>query len=228
MSVPAIHITLIAPSRQRGVSMVFALLALVVLTLGSVALVRSVDTNVLALGNLAMKQSALAAGSRQADAAMLWLRGQLASGALDADIPAQGYYASSRDTLDPTGRSVGSASVLTLVDWDGNGCRVNGVVPAALDCLQASPPATINGHEVRHVITRMCNTPGNQDVLGSPVVCGVPPIPVEDLGAYMGGGAGYEDAGKTPAQNYNPYYRVITRTVNAKRTVSFTETLAHF
>eukprot|EP01136_Pigoraptor_vietnamica_P031754 Opistho-1_new@92711 len=92
-------------SAGRGVALVFALLALVALSLGAVALIRSVDTGVLALGNLSFKQSGLASGSRRADDAMDWLAANMGTVVLDSDQPAQGYYASSLDTLDATART---------------------------------------------------------------------------------------------------------------------------
>ena len=50
--------------RQRGMSLVFALLALAALSLAGIALVRSVNTSSLVIGNLGFKQGATAAGSR--------------------------------------------------------------------------------------------------------------------------------------------------------------------
>jgi len=49
-------------SRQRGVVLFFALIALVVMSLAAVALIRSVDTNTLIAGNLAFKQAATSSG----------------------------------------------------------------------------------------------------------------------------------------------------------------------
>lgn len=213
---------------QQGVALIFALLGLVVLTLGAVALIRSVDTSVLALGNLAMKQSALMAGTRRADDAMVWLGNNLTNGVLDRDQAAMGYYASSMDGLDPTGQSVGTAAVLALVDWDGNNCLVNGSNPGPSACLQPSAEVVINGDRARYIITRMCNTEGNQDAVGSTVICAVPPIPATTQSQGANGGGGYKSDGATVIEIYNPYYRVITRTVTAKGTVSFSETLAHF
>ena len=48
--------TLRALRRQRGVSLIFALMALAVISLAAVALVRSVDTTSLVIGNLGFKQ----------------------------------------------------------------------------------------------------------------------------------------------------------------------------
>lgn len=213
---------------QRGVALIFALLGLVVLTLGAVALIRSVDTSVLALGNLAMKQSALMTGTRRADDAMVWLNNNIDSGALNDDIEAQGYYATTMDGMDPTGQSVGTANVLALVDWDDNGCLVNGASSGAGTCLAASPEVVINGDRSRYVITRMCNAPG-PFVQGSfTVQCAVPPLPATIESLSANGGRGYGEGGSDDFEVYQPYYRVITRTITPKGTVSYSETLAHF
>lgn len=208
---------------ERGVALIFALLALVVLSLGAVALIRSVDTSVLALGNLSFKQSGLASGSRRTDDAMDWLAANMGTVLLDDDQPTQGYYASSLDSLDATGRSVRTANVLALVDWDENDCKVDGSTPAFAACINPSPELEINGDKVRYVITRLCSAAGPVDSVN----CAVPPIPAEIQSAGKSA-CGYKPCPNTAYDSYNPYYRVITRTVGPKGTVSFTETLAHF
>ena len=62
-----------APSRQRGVVLFFALVALVAMSLAAVALIRSVDTGTIIAGNLAFKQSATSAGDAGIEAAITWL-----------------------------------------------------------------------------------------------------------------------------------------------------------
>jgi Tfp pilus assembly protein PilX len=46
------------PRRQRGAILFIALIVLVAMSLAGIALMRSVDTNVLIAGNLAFRQSA--------------------------------------------------------------------------------------------------------------------------------------------------------------------------
>lgn len=216
-------------ARQCGVALVFALIGLVVLTLGAVALIRSVDTGVLALGNLSFKQAALNAGARGADAAMDWLALNVGTAVLDNDVAAQGYYASSMVGLDPTARSAGTASVLALIDWESDGCLVNGQDSGSSACIQPSPvtPA-VGGYSVRYVITRMCDMAGPYGGSGSTVRCIVPPIGTEIDNAGAGGGCGYKPCTGSPGASFNPYFRVITRTVGPKGTISYSETMAHF
>ena len=58
---------------QRGVSLLFALMALAAMLLAAVALVRSVDSGALVLGNLGFKQEATQAADRAAEVARAWL-----------------------------------------------------------------------------------------------------------------------------------------------------------
>lgn len=214
---------------QRGVALIFALLALVALTFGAVALIRAVDTNVLALGNLAFKQSGLTAGGRAAEQAMTWLAGNMDTGVLNADVLGQGYYAASIDTLDVAARSADSGNVQALVDWDDNNCLVNGRAVAFANCVEASPVINVGDEKVRYVVTRMCRAAG--PVNSNDGSCARPPIPNTIVGSGRGdcsesyGGKIYcTEPDDAPAT----MYRVITRSLGAKGTVTFTETMAHF
>ena len=93
----------IAGSVQRGVSLLFALLALAAISLAAVALVRSVDSGSLLIGNLSFKQDATAAADRATDVARAWL---MAPGQnLVADSAGGvGYYAASNFVHIDTGR----------------------------------------------------------------------------------------------------------------------------
>ena len=91
------------PSRhaaQRGVSLIFALLALGAMLLAAVALVRAVDSGALVLGNLGFKQDATSAADRAAEYARTCLNGG-GGCAVIANLNADGaigtgYYASSQ------------------------------------------------------------------------------------------------------------------------------------
>jgi Tfp pilus assembly protein PilX len=103
------------PKNQRGLSMLIALIALLILSITAVALVRSIDTGTLIIGNFAFKQDATEAGSRGAERAIAWLASQAS---LDNDDTANGYYASSLDNFDPTGNNTTQAKQLMLANWD--------------------------------------------------------------------------------------------------------------
>lgn len=211
--------------RQDGLSLLFALMALVALTVGAVALIRSVDSGVLALGNLAFKQSGVTSGAKGTESAVTWLSANLAGTTLDKDVPTAGYYATSKDSLDATRRTADAATPFAQVDWDDNNCVVNGKDISASGCIDASPAVTVGSDTVRYVITRLCakELPYN-DKDNS---CAVPVVPPTTEAAVRG----YVDnnnTGHNGGSATSPYYRVITRTLGPKSTVAYTETLIHY
>lgn len=60
-------------SRQRGVSLLFAMITVVALSLAAVAMIRSVDTGTTILGNLSFKQDTLLAADEATRLAIKWL-----------------------------------------------------------------------------------------------------------------------------------------------------------
>lgn len=149
---------------QQGVSLLFALMALVVLSLGAVALLRSIDTGLLVLGNLGFKQDAMSAGSVGTEAAINWLSAN-AGVTLDATHAEQGYSAVAVLSMDPTGRGIAAGtSKPVLVDWADNGCAVPGLNGRTPVCVPASAEITVAGeNKVRYVITRLCANTGPPD-----------------------------------------------------------------
>lgn len=218
-------------SGQRGLSLIFALLALVALTLGAVALLRSVDTGVLTLGNMSQKQSALVAAGRGTEDAIQWLQNMQAGNvsAASTNDPTNGYYASAMPELDPTGRGATSAQAgnLVRVDWDGDGeCKIDGIDYPLSNCITASAVREYGGMKVRYVINRMCPEALPESPASNPCAR---PITVGQLYAETKtnrGTAGEED----PEVNGNtsPYFRITTRAQGVRGTVTFTETLVNF
>lgn len=211
---------------QRGVSMLFSLIAVVVLTLGAVALVRTVDTGALVLGNLGFKQDALAAGSVATEQAIGWLQAN-AGATLDADNPALGYFSTARAALDPTGRTVATAAAtLVLVDWDDNECAVPGRNNRPTVCLKAAARINVGGSNVsRYVITRLCEiVPGSNPPLKD---C-AQPVTASTSTSSQKGSISYGSHKHFPDKTSGTYYRVVTRTVGVRGTVAYAETLVHF
>lgn len=127
---------------QRGVILFVALIVLVAMSLTGIALMRSVDTNLLVAGNLAFRQGATAAGDWGVETARAYLKTSVVANqsALDVDKPSDAYYATWQQSWDLYGSGVG-----TLFDWSGSS-RLVGTDSA--------------GNEVRFVVHRMCGAPG--------------------------------------------------------------------
>lgn len=122
--------------KQSGVVLFFALIALVAMSLAAVALIRSVDTNSLIVGNLSFKQSSMISADRGVEAAIDWLQPKPVVDMNLDDLP-KGYYATSR--LNP--RTI----------FENNPADV---VTLAQDA---------HGNTVSYVVQRMCNKQGAPD-----------------------------------------------------------------
>lgn len=78
-------------STQSGVVLIFALIALVILLIGSIALIRSTDTNLILAGNLAFKRDVI----NQAERAIPGIRARFQTGVLSTEAARQDDLASS-------------------------------------------------------------------------------------------------------------------------------------
>lgn len=210
------------PSRQRGVSLLFALLALVALSLAAMGLVRTVGNTSLVVGNLGFKMDATASADRGAEQAITWLQNNMAGTGLDANVTASGYYATSLDALDPTGRS-STASSRAVVDWNNDNCAT--ISGAYTSCIDATAPVTLGGNQVNWVITRLCASAGSKDDVSNSCATSLTSGVADDANS---GGLDTASPGGLAGSTVAPYFRVIVRTVGARNTVSYTETIVHF
>lgn len=145
------------PGRQSGVVLLFALIALVAMTLAALALIRSADTSNLVAGNIALKQGAIQEADRIMNTAFACLDGggALLAVSLDANSTTCNYYAFIQpDVKKPFG------------------------IPDVLENTSgATDPAT--GNTSAYVIERLCNAAGPwraQTCLSSPFGKGPPDL----------------------------------------------------
>lgn len=143
-----------AERRQKGVVLIVALIMLLVMIIGSTALVRTVDTGSLISGNLAFKRGATMAADVATAQAIAFLGNRLDNHSLDIDIPAAGYYASL-----PTAFVVTATNGSPRIDWDANNC---GETARTANCLTAQPSSAPDaaGNISSYVIHRLCKSPG--------------------------------------------------------------------
>ena len=218
---------------QRGVSLLFALLALVALSLATLAVVRTVDTSGLVLGNVGFKQDATVAGDQAVRQAITWLKANAAS--LDNDAPNSGYYASTKEKnadasvtpVDSTGQQFVGATANNarkLIDWDNDGvCNYAPSGTFASCTIKTVAIADVNGNKTRYVIFRLCASAGdaNDEINNS---CAKPLN--SGSGASGRGSLAYGTGRFTAAAG--PYYRIVVRVLGARNTTSFTETIVNF
>lgn len=211
---------------QRGMSLIFALLALLALSIGAVALIRSVDSGTMVLGNLGFKQEATASADRATQAAIDWLTSNPTL--LNANSSANGYYATDNDNLDATGQ-LASKSNRVLVDWNGDTCAyasgtVSGtqcsLTPLTVVTASATEPVTL-----RYAIFRLCSAAAAPTASGN--VCALPSSANVGQAADKGG-LDYAKPAPLTGQGSGNFYRIVVQAVGARNTASFTETIVQF
>lgn len=208
---------------QRGLSLIVVLLSLVTLAFASVALIRSIDTGSLVMGNLSFKKTATTASDRAADAAIDWLESKLGAD-LYANDPTNGYIARRLDGLDVTGNNPNSE--LSQIDWDGDGKCAGSTcyAPKVINPTDADPL------KYRYLITRMCSCVGspNSKCPGTTVdnVCSYP-MNTSAGTSPKKGELKYGDNVRFGGSG-SPYFRIVVRTEGPRDTATVTETYVHF
>jgi Tfp pilus assembly protein PilX len=142
--------------KQQGVVLLVALIALVVMSLGALAIVRSVDTNGLIAGNIAFKQAATSAGDFALDGVATFISSKDGTTvSTDANqylnnshaTDSSGYYA----TVYIPGPTASPTTMFNIGDetsW-ATAAKVGTLTNATL---------TASGLTVNYVIERMCST----------------------------------------------------------------------
>jgi type IV pilus assembly protein PilX len=224
--------------QQRGVTVLFAMLALVALSFAAAGLVRSTSSNALVIGNLALKADTAAFTDRGTEAAIAWVNANAAT--LDNDNPAAGYYATALLNLDPTGQRVFNApppsmslgpmgptappvsAVQTreLVDWKGDACASSS--GSFTNCVLPSPEITgANGNTYRYVVMRLCSDAGGVTATGQSCATSLNAVAAIDRSrdAYD-----YQRSmTATPVAVQQPSYRIVVRAAGARNAVTYTE-----
>lgn len=222
--------------RQRGVSLIFALIALVTLLVASIALVRSVGSGSQVLGNIAFQQDTIAS----ADLAMAEASAFIVNATTDLTTSSgafydgvagtrSGFYANTQDTLDVTGQQRTSLATRQLVDWDLDGCKYAtvgtyatcNIIPHDVDMSGASSSSTT----ARYVIFRLCAADG---AMSSTSCARASASNSQEGGGNRGECSVENDGCNRLGSSSSAYYRIIVRVVGARGTTSFTETIVQF
>lgn len=218
-----------APTRptrhtQRGLSLLVVMLALLTLAFASVALVRSIDTGSLVLGNLAFKKAATSSSDQAVNTAITWLGNNLGGTTLQANDTANGYYATSLSDLDISGND--NVATKAHIDWKGDSCGScvsSGTCSACLAPRTLSQP-TPDGFTQSYVIARMCKTAGDPNATTNSCVT---PTSSSAGSAAKRGELKYGDNVRF-TDSGGAYFRIIVRTSGPQNTAATTETYVHF
>ena len=189
----------VSPQRQKGVVLMIALIMLVSLTLAGIALVRSVDTTTIIAGNLGFKQSATSSGDIGNEQAIAFLISSNTGSALYDVIPGVNQYIPRVENPGPT------------QTWDDFWQQV--IQPNALAVTPATDAA---GNKASYIIHRLCNQAGDP---ASAADCAIAPVSAANTGGSKGAGV--------VALNFSSaiYYRITTRVVGPRNTVSYIQTV---
>lgn len=205
-------------AKQRGVSLFFALIALLVISLAAVALIRSVDTSTLIAGNLAFKQAATSSGDAGIEAAVAWLT-TTESGNKTINVL--------NNTAHPFNNTGGLVGFLNPGYYSSTDPAVSltdgtGIQWSNTDSVLVGTDAS--GNTTRYVIQRMCRTPNvaiqNANCLfsGAAIDKNGQSIPLpQDICT----GAGCPVAGQAPQ------LRITSRTTGPRNSVSYVQAFVY-
>ena len=202
--------------RQRGVVLFIALIVMVAMSLAAIALVRSVDTTNVLIGNLAFRQSSILPGNlavEQAAAALFTDASPTAAPTINptTDLAAENYYSTWQGNDDARGIP---KPLQTRADWGGFGLAKELVDPGT-------------GISIRYVIERMClaGAAGNPataqycDMLPPKIATGTTIHDCDQPSTTPGGQPGCFSL------NPIPFYRVSVRVDGPQNTTSFLQAM---
>jgi Tfp pilus assembly protein PilX len=209
---------------QRGVSLLFAMVTVVALSLAAVAMIRSVDTGTTILGNLSFKQDTLLAADEATRLAVRWLEERHKTDPIGLHVTQrdQGYWAHLVTGLDPTSASPQPSRV--AIDWNNDSCRSQRG-PTPRDCLPAPAQTLANQITARYLIVRLCREEGSP--MSGTNEC-PRPLSASNQTTRERGEINSQNAVRIGSTAAAEYYRIVVRAQGPRNTVSTTETLVHF
>ena len=186
--------------KQGGVVLLITLIVLVVMTLASLALTRSVDTNNMIAGNLAFQQAATQSGQGGIEVAITWLEANAGTAKLSNADLANGYVAAGFAWAPAAGQSWDAY-------WDAALRPAGSVVTL---------PADSAGNSVSYTIHRLCNGTGAPGAVGAG--CSFDP--------KQAAGGGDKGPGASAEPNSQAaYYRITVRIDGPRNTRNYLQAM---
>jgi Tfp pilus assembly protein PilX len=192
-----------SPARaQRGVILFISLIVLVAMTLAGIALMRSVDTNVLIAGNLAFKQGTTAVADIGVEAARNWLSAP--SGSLDQDQPGASFY---------------------WANWQQGQSDFMGATATTSDDYNWGQAGTATSpdpaYTIQYVIHRLCGSAGKPSDIGTCLQSSV-----ASGGSGTGGSKGVVSYGQQALPSVSTiFYRVTVRVTGPRNSTSYVQAI---
>ena len=206
-------LALVSQAGQRGVVLIISLIILVAMTIGGIALVRSVDTTGLIAGNLAFQQAAArAAAAGSEDAVRAVLEGLPANALWNNDL-GRGYVASTPASGNPASWE---DYWRTTINPNPVGHPFAEPIRKCVDRVCTLHPDAA-GNTASYTIQRLCQTAGDPQLPAT----GCAQATTKKLGEGESIGSG--------AAQYSTfvqyYYRITTRVVGPRNTTSYIQTI---
>jgi len=154
-------------SSQRGVVLLFSLIALVILLIAAVALVRSFNTSLFTAGNIAFKRDMQNQGERAIDKVLTEFRtgGALASPAAREVNNIDKHYSAAMLSSNAQGIPTALTSESAYATIAGPNSNTNRDITSENDSTLAGQAI-----KIQYVVDRLCSTPGSETSLG-PTAC---------------------------------------------------------
>jgi Tfp pilus assembly protein PilX len=189
---------------NRGSALVFSLIALVILMLGGIALIRSVDTTNVIAGNFGFKQAATQVSDTATELAITDLTTNILATSAEAHI-ANRYFA--------TTQPINSQGIPTTINWATVPCR-DGTNPDLATTVSCAGGAE---YRVQYVIERLC----------------VGTLPITDIQSYCladtpTGGGSKKSQATIFTKATAVYYRITARALGPRNAESIVQTVIAF
>jgi Tfp pilus assembly protein PilX len=189
--------------RERGATLILALIALVILSIGALALLRSTSTSLFMAGNLAFKRDL----ANQAERAIATALADLRTGSLASDASRNANAASRNYSATVLATSAEGIPSVLLSDTAYTAAGFT----SARDIVDSAASVTM-----RYVIDRQCSAAGAFDA----AVC----QNITAMAAAAGGDT--QNADKQPGSDRRPAYRISVRITGPRGIQTFVQTTA--
>lgn len=203
-----------SPARQRGVTLMISLIILVALTLGGLALVRSVGTANIIAGNLAFQQAATHASQVGIEDGVANFLEANALTTFETDDFTRAYSASAAGVGNPATTAAWETYWRTTINPNPRPLPVAAKICVDRVCTMPTDGA---GNTVSYTIQRLCQIAGDPLVIATGCASGAQKSTL--VGASLAAGS----VALPMITQY--YYRITARTVGPRNTVSYVQTI---
>jgi type IV pilus assembly protein PilX len=206
---------------QQGLVLFFALLALAVMSIASVALIRSVDTNALLSGNMVFRQTASATSNVALEGITENISKKVSLVNSINHYPQLGYYATCSQFDTQPNALICDGNRLTTMTWDNSN---SSLVPSQTDGNdEIRNGVDRQGNEIRYVVERMCSYSNAEVNAGSAKLDVSRCLMASASGCNDGS---YNDVNMSkikdcPDKSSSPLYRLTLRIAGPKNTLTF-------